>query len=297
MVLDGPSTEFGGLPVRDYIELADAKFDQFTYRVGGVNIEGGYEGFLKLAENSKINALVISDYGDSYEDEAIARFYSYWVDNAHRIPHLKHLFLGDMIPAGIDPYYFDHGDIAELCSAFPSLEEFRIRGTRFLVLKNVSHPNIKKFIVESARWEPVVEEVGHMDLPNLEFLEYWFGDEGEGEPEAFIQSLDFPKLKHLGIRNSWSADEDVEHLPKLKGYGKLESIDLSLGNLSDVGGEVLLNLEFPPNLKLLNLSHHYLSEEMQEALSTLPFEVILDQALGEVEDEEERLVYYCSETC
>ena len=64
----------------------------------------------------------------------------------------------------------------------------------------------------------------------------------------------------------------------------VEELDLSLGNLSDEGGKALLKLPTDAKLKRLDLHHHYLSDEVMEQLSRLPFKVNVDDRQETDED-------------
>jgi hypothetical protein len=67
---------------------------------------------------------------------------------------------------------------------------------------------------------------------------------------------------------------------------RLEILDLSLGNLSDVGAGALLQLESKTNLKRLDVHHHYISKPLQKKLKQLPFPVDLSDAQTVEEDDE-----------
>ena len=59
-----------------------------------------------------------------------------------------------------------------------------------------------------------------------------------------------------------------------KYIGQIETLDLSGGTLNDKGGEILLaGLAGYPNVKKLDLHYHYMTEEMEEKLKTLPLEL------------------------
>ena len=52
---------------------------------------------------------------------------------------------------------------------------------------------------------------------------------------------------------------------------QIETLDLSMGTLTDAGGALLLEAvpKFP-NIKTLDVHYHYMSDEMEEKLKNLP---------------------------
>ena len=73
-----------------------------------------------------------------------------------------------------------------------------------------------------------------------------------------------------------AADEVATAVAKAPVLERIEVLDLSLGTLGDVGGEALLNSPLVTKLKRLDLSHHYLSEAVQQRLAALPVEEIME---------------------
>jgi hypothetical protein len=70
---------------------------------------------------------------------------------------------------------------------------------------------------------------------------------------------------------------------------RLETLDLSLGTLSDEGGESLLHLK-DSALKKLNVHYHFMSPEMVKRLRALPFVVDATNPPDMEVDEEDRFV-------
>jgi hypothetical protein len=68
---------------------------------------------------------------------------------------------------------------------------------------------------------------------------------------------------------------------------RIETLDLSLGNLSDKGGRALAAWKLIAGLKNLDLRHHYLSNAMLKQLRALPVKVDLfkQQKAGGYDDE------------
>ncbi len=74
------------------------------------------------------------------------------------------------------------------------------------------------------------------------------------------------------------ADEIAQAIAKSPVLDRLETLDLSMGTLSDIGAEALLASPKIKQLKKLDLTHHYISAVNQARLSDLPLEVIIDDA-------------------
>ena len=77
-----------------------------------------------------------------------------------------------------------------------------------------------------------------------------------------------------------------------KYISQITTLDLSMGTLTDKGGQVLLEkLPEYPNIKALNLEYHFLSESMMEKLEDLSgVEVNVDDQ--QEADEYDGEVYY-----
>ncbi|MDY6900946.1 MAG: HEAT repeat domain-containing protein, partial [Cyanobacteriota bacterium] len=129
----------------------------------------------------------------------------------------------------------------------------------------------------------------------------WFGSPSYGgdckvaDVQPIIESLVFPNLDYLGLRNSEFADEIAEAIVKSPLIETISVIDLSLGHLSDKGAEFLLNCSGINELDILNVSEALLSEEMVSKLSKLDCRLFADKQGTDYDhyDEEER---YCAVT-
>jgi hypothetical protein len=142
----------------------------------------------------------------------------------------------------------------------------------------------------------VVQEVAGSQLPALEHLELWLGTSGYGgdstvdDVKPLLQGALFPKLKYLGLRDSEIVDQIAEALKTAPIAGRLEKLDLSLGVLSDAGGQALIDNAALKGLKSLDLHHHYLSPEMMTKIKRAFPIVNLDDAEGSKTDPDDRYV-------
>ncbi len=71
------------------------------------------------------------------------------------------------------------------------------------------------------------------------------------------------------MRDCEYVDELAQALVNAPILERIASLDLSLGNLSDVGAEVLFASEAIRSLLFLDLHHHYMSNEMLECWDTI----------------------------
>ncbi|HTE19486.1 MAG TPA: hypothetical protein VK689_14040, partial [Armatimonadota bacterium] len=153
-------------------------------------------------------------------------------------------------------------------------------GSNELTFGRIRHAHLKELAVESGGLDrEIVHELFSAELPELEHLELWLGDEGYGANttvEDLAPILDgsrFPRLRYLGLRDSQFADEIAAVLVHAPVLGQLRVLDLSLGTLSDEGAAALLNAPGLRKLEKLDIHHHYCSPEMVELLQELGIEV------------------------
>ena len=200
------------------------------------------------------------------------------VQRQHRLAGLRALFLGDIIVEENEISWIQNSDVTPLLQAYPALEVFRVRGGNGLEFSRVQHQHLRELIVETGGLpRSVIREICRADFPNLEHLELWLGSAGYGwdggveDLQPILDGKRFPKLKSLGLRNSEIVDEIAPVLVNAPVLRQLEVLDLSNGNLSDVGAQALLNLPKDIPLKELNLNHHYMSggmiKKLKKALS------------------------------
>ena len=99
-------------------------------------------------------------------------------------------------------------------------------------------------------------------------LELWLGIDYYGctvevEDLKRILNGDYPKLKYLGLKNYYRADELAQNLKGTALLKKIETLDLSMGTMTDIGAFFLSQIEELTNLKHINLRYNYLSEAGQ----------------------------------
>lgn len=215
------------------------------------------------------------------------------VTSKDRLPNLRALFLGDIVQEECEISWICQSDVSAMLEAFPQLEMLRIRGVDGLEISKPQHARLRALAIESGGLPTaVVSQICRGKFPELEYLELWLGtpdyngDCRVNDLQPLLTGKLFPKLKYLGLRNSEIADDIAAVIVTAPVVDQLEILDLSLGNLSDVGGNALLQLASKTNLKRLDLHHHYISKPLQKKLKQLPFPVDVSDAQTVDEDDE-----------
>jgi predicted DNA-binding WGR domain protein len=210
-----------------------------------------------------------------------------------KLPNLVALFVGDIMQEECEISWINQSDISPVLAAFPNLEMLRIRGATDLQISKPQHNRLRALAIESGGLSPaVVAQICRGKFPELEYLELWLGTPDYGgdcrvnDLQPILTGKLFPNLRYLGLRNAEIADDIAAVIVKSPVVDRLETLDLSLGNLSDEGANALLGLADKGNLKRLDLHHHYISKPLQKKLKALPFPVDLADAKTVEEDDE-----------
>ena len=169
-------------------------------------------------------------------------------------------------------------DYSKFWEALPQLERLTIKGSTDLELGEIVHGNLKHLeIICGGLPKNVIESIQKAKLPSLQKLLLYIGVEGYGFDgdcatiQKFLEESQFPQLTYLGITDSEIQDEIAEVVLGSKYMGQISTLDLSMGSLTDKGGQMLLDkLPEYPNIKQLELQYHFMSEDMMEKLEALP---------------------------
>jgi len=296
-MIDENLETFAGKRVVDYNpEEGIAKPRDVVYRVrteyDGPEFSELLGTFLADPRVVEIPALVIGLFepeaaGDTQE---IVRLL---VASRDRLTQLRALFLGDITYEEQEISWIQQSDLSSLWAAFPQLEHLQVRGGDKLSLGTIRHAKLRTLILESGGLPAtVVRQVASAELPYLEHLELWLGSDNYGGDSkirdlAPILAGRFPMLRTLGLRDSEYADQIAVEVAASPVLGQLESLDLSLGTLSDVGAAALVASPRVARLKKLDLHHHYVSPELIASLRRLGIkEVNADDPKQPDEDDE-----------
>jgi hypothetical protein len=251
--------------------------------------------FLSRGGNSETTHLVVGA-AEGFEGQMTSSIaVPALVEQAKGLPRLQALFLGDITYEECELSWIEPGDLTPIWRAFPQLRAFGVRGYPG-EMGVIDMPKLESFTIQcSGLLKRDVAALYASKMPELTSLELWTGDDsyrGEttiGDWAKLFSGALFPKLKHLGLRDSHYADEIAKEIAKSPLLARLESLDLSFGTLGDEGAAALLAAPAIRNLKRLDLHHHYMSDEMVGRIRGLAIEVNVDDQREE-EDEGDRFV-------
>ena len=289
MLLYEHATEFAGMPVVEWepgTRLVDPANN--AYRVslsydeseGGASWEEKFKALLADPGAREVKALVVGVWGDlSGPLEGSSKTVEALAAASGRLPGLRALFLGDIVSEEHEISWIQQSLVLPIFTAYPELEHFRVRGGEGLRFGTFRHERLKSLVVESGGLDAsVVRDITSSELPSLEHLELWLGDSNYGATAEIVDLAPiftgrlFPKLSYLGLRDSELSDAiavAVAHSPVIE---QLRVLDLSLGTLSDSGAASFLSSP-AARLELLDIHHHYCSDEMIEKLKAAGIKV------------------------
>jgi len=264
-------------------------YDEFEE---GQRIGTEIEKLSSSPESSSLTSLIIGDWGQAYENSSEEVVESL-VTHSASFPALRKLFIGEMGYEECEISWITQSDLSPLLPAFPELQSLTIQGGNELSLAELKHDKLEELIIISGGLgKAVLDHIATSQLPNLRKLELYLGVEDYGFDGSLADLLPlievgkFPKLTYLGLKNSQIQDEIAGALANAPILEQLDTLDLSLGTLSDEGAELLLASDRIKKLKALNLSHHYMSDEMisRWKQSGLPVDVSDKQESDDEED-------------
>lgn len=290
---------FVGQRVVDYDPEKPARSDvayRFRSDWEGKVAEDDLAHFLATDAALNATALVIGAWQGDDSSLPPEDVISVLVQHKDRLPRLLALYLGDITSEENEMSWIYQTDLSPLLQAFPNLQLLRTRGGESLELKRPEHAHLRALILETGGMNgSVVRALGTAKFPKLEHLELWLGTEEYGgnttvdDLRPILLGEAFPNLRYLGLRNSDIADALAAALADSPIADRIETLDLSLGTLSDTGGVALLGLK-SRSLKRLNLHHHYLEPQLVKQLKALPLLVDASNPSGMEVDEDDRFV-------
>ncbi|HTJ69736.1 MAG TPA: STM4015 family protein [Actinospica sp.] len=290
-------TVFAGLPVVEFpvapgiaVQAAAPDAVAWRIRIDGWGAAGpdcfhefaeAFAEFRKQVDSRQVKALIIGHtaYQDQFDSTGAVQLLA---AQAADFPNLRAIFFGDVVREESDVAYLEHDDLMPILESYPLLEEFHARGSggyswhenrQAASIRPFKHETLRRLVLESGGLSPVIMNgVGESQLPELEHLEFYFGDDNYGggatvEDIAWLlEGTRFPKLRHLGLRDAPNQDEIAAAVALAPIVARLESLDLSLGTLGDEGAAALLAGQPLTHLKSLDLHHHFMSDEMMQRL-------------------------------
>ncbi|TJZ56948.1 leucine-rich repeat domain-containing protein [Streptomyces piniterrae] len=254
-----------------------------------------WQRFTETVELSGVRALVVGPWGETYENTS-AVVVEAIVAAKDRLGGLRAIFLGDMVMEESEISWIQQSDVTPLLTAFPALRSLSVRGGEGLVFPPVRHEALRELRFESGGLPAAaVRGICESDFPALESLTLWLGvPEYGGDYEvtdlaAALAGSRFPALRHLGLQNSEIQDEIAAAVAAAPVVAGLETLDLSMGILTDAGAEALLGGQPLTHLKWLDLDHHFLTDAMvrriRVALEPSGVEVVINERGEEDEDD------------
>lgn len=251
----------------------------------GKSVEHMVGDILADPDFAALTELVVGNWGNAWEDSCQPLLDGI-VENAGRFSHIQKLFIGDMDFEECEVSWIMQGDYSRLWAALPNLKALTLKGSMELKLGDINHEGLEELtIICGGLAKSVIQSVQSAKLPNLKKLLLYIGVEDygfDGDADTvreLLDKADFPKLTYLGIADSEIQDGLAKVVLESKFMGQLETLDLSLGTLTDQGGRLLLE-ELPkwPNIQKLDVHYNYLTDGMAGQLKKLPFTVDVSES-------------------
>ena len=245
-----------------------------------------FDGFLAAVDTSRVRALILGSWTGEDLEVGTDIASTPLIERAERFPALEALFIGDVTSDMIEVSWIEQSDPGPVLAAFPGLRVLGLRGTTNLEMAPLKHAALEELTLQGGGLPTsVIQAVCDSELPALTGLDLYLGSPfysggASGDDLApILRGLALPGLRHLGLRDAENQDAIAAAVAQAPVVAQLETLDLSLGNLSDAGAAALLAGQPLTHLKKLDLHHHYLTEEMmQRVWAALPgVEVNLDE--------------------
>ena len=286
--------ELTGRPVEDYSPLySPVEMTSIVYRVGtsryetrgpGHGLEALFEAFGEEPEIEEVTALVIGSWnGQEPSADRVNPALCLW-RLRERMPRLSCLYIGDVDSDEEELSWIEQTQWGPALNAFPDLDEVTIKGGAGLRLSKLDLPYLESLtLIATELSNEVLEDVMRAKLPALSHLELWLGDTQNQAASDPVYALDtlrpcfartqqgrllFPRLRSLGLRNCGWINELLVETAGEPLWGALESLDLSMGTLTEEGLEALLGNDLS-GLKRLDVSATYIEDlELLEQLES-----------------------------
>lgn len=249
-------------------------------------------------ELSGLEEIIIGSWGDPWEGSA-QDILDAIVEHREKFSHIKSLFVGDMDFEECEVSWIIQGNYENLLKAMPQLEHLVIKGSTDLELGKVQLEHLESLeIICGGLPVEVIQSIRDAKLPALKSLRLYIGIDNYGfsgsidDIKNLLEKSDFPKLESLAICNSEIQNEITEVVLQSKYIKQIKRLELSMGSLTDQGGQKLVD-QLPgfPNIQELDVHYHYLSDDMMEKLEKLPIEVNVKEQ-NEPDEWDDEVYYY-----
>ena len=274
VVWDG--NNFAGKPVRAFgssINPATAVKVAYSWN-SETEFTDKMNKLFKVPNLSEMDTLIIGMWDEEQFDVDGNFILEMLIEKKAELSGLKHLFIGDMDYDECEISWIQQADYTNFWTHFPQLESFGVKGGDGLKFGVVQLPNLRNLIIETGGLGgDVIQDLGVSDLSKLEHIDIWLGTEDYGgtvtiEDLVPLLNGDFPHLKYLGLKNYDQQDDLAKALlgaPILEG---IETLDFSMGILTDEGAQALYQNDALLKLKHIDCNHHFLTDEWQKKLRT-----------------------------
>jgi len=243
--------------------------DPYASDDANVTWEDAFNAFLEAVDPSGVEALIIGQWGETYEQTS-AYPIGLVVAAAGRLTSLRAVFVGDLTAEEAEISWIEQSDVTTLLTAFPDLTHLGVLGGTDVLFPPVKHASLRGLTMESGGLPAeALRGVLDSELPALERLDLWLGVSAYGgdavvpDMAPLLAGSRFPRLRHLGLRNSELQNEIAAAIGSAPVVAQLRSLDLSNGTLGDEGAAALLDGQPLTHLTSLDLHHHFLTEAME----------------------------------
>ncbi|MFD3495186.1 STM4015 family protein [Streptomyces sp. NPDC058690] len=234
--------------------------------------EEAFQAFLGTVDPGGVRALIIGQWGEA-TDETSSYPIGLVIAAADRLTSLEAIFVGDMTREENEISWIEQCDVTALLTAFPALLELGVRGGTGLTFSPSKHDRLRSLTIETGGLPVgVIHGILDSELPALERLDLWLGvSEYGGDADVMdlaplLSGSRFPRLHHLGLRNSELQNEIARAVASAPVVAQLRTLDLSNGTLGDEGAAALLEGQPLMHLERLDLHHHFLTEPMERRI-------------------------------
>lgn len=249
-------------------------------------------------ELSDLEEIIIGSWGDPWEG-SVQDILDAMVEHKEKFSHIKSLFVGNMDFEECEVSWIIQGNYEKLLEAMPQLEHLVIKGSTDLQLGRMQLEHLESLeIICGGLPVEVIQSIRDAKLPALKSLKLYIGIDDYGfsgsidDIKELLEKSDFPKLESLAICNSEIQNEITEVVLQSKYMKQIKRLELSMGSLTDQGGQKLVE-QLPgfPNIQELDVHYHYLSNDMMEKLEKLPIDVNVKEQ-NEPDQWDDEVYYY-----
>ena len=243
--------------------------DYEAYEAGD-KMEDKLKELVASGQSNTLTSLIIGDWGGAYENDS-SGIVETLVELKDSFPALRKLYIGEMTFEECEMSWIMQSNMAQLLQAYPELQSLTVQGGTELSIDPLAHEKLEELrVITGGLSKAVLASIAGGALPNLRKLELYLGvddygfDGGLEDVLPFLEKDRFPNLTYLGLKNSEIQDDIAIAVSDAPVLLQLQELDLSLGTLTDKGAEALIASAGVRRLDKLNLSYHYMSEEMMK---------------------------------